>query len=76
VSIPLGPHNSIIDAVTSHKCALYRARALNPSYTKASVLGLNSTILESPKSLVELSAEETPNYIAQGIKHKSVSQLT
>lgn len=50
-----------------------RTRALNPSYTKASVLGLNATILESPKMLVELFAEEVPSYIAQGIKHKSVS---
>ncbi|KAI5807467.1 armadillo-type protein [Peziza echinospora] len=48
-----------------------KTRTLNPSFTKASILALNATLVESPKSLVELFAEETPNYIAQGIKHKS-----
>lgn len=50
-----------------------KSRALNPAYTKASVLGLNAVMLESPTVLQESTfADDTATIIANGIGHKSV----
>ncbi|KAI5851570.1 armadillo-type protein, partial [Morchella snyderi] len=49
-----------------------RSRALNPSFTKASVLGLNAVLLESPETLLEGSfSDDTPAIISQGISHRT-----
>ncbi|KAL7269761.1 translational activator of GCN4 [Rhizina undulata] len=51
---------------------LIRNRALNTAFTKASVLGLNAVLLESPEALqVSTFSEETPSIISQGIGHKT-----
>lgn len=46
---------------------------MNPSFTKASVLGLNAVLLESPETLLEGSfSDDTPALISQGISHRTV----
>ncbi|TGZ81351.1 ARM repeat-containing protein [Ascodesmis nigricans] len=60
-------HLSKEDAARSIK-----SRALNHSYNKASVLGLNAVLLETPEALAESPfLEETPQIIAAGIAHKT-----
>lgn len=52
----------------------YRSRALNPAYTRVSVLGLNAVLLESPTVLQESTfADDTAHIIVNGIGHKTVS---
>jgi len=46
-------------------------RALNPAYTRFSVLGLNAVLLEAPETLATTFPEETPGVIAGGIGHKT-----
>lgn len=42
-------------------------------FTKASVLGLNAVLLESPRAVTEPPfIEETPSVIIKGINHKTV----
>lgn len=48
-----------------------RNNALKSSFTKASILTLNSVIIESPEALGEFG-EEVPQVIAKGINHKTV----
>ncbi len=43
--------------------------------SNASVLSLNSVLLESPATLTEQYAQETPAIICQGIRNKNVSKL-
>jgi hypothetical protein len=50
---------------------LIKHRALTTRFAPASVLNLNSILLESPSSLTESFATETPVVIAQGIQSKS-----
>lgn len=52
---------------------MIKLRALNPSFPKVAVLGLNAVLLESPEVMADaVFAEETPAVITQGIAHKSV----
>ncbi|KAI9811171.1 MAG: translational activator of GCN4 [Pycnora praestabilis] len=46
---------------------LIKNRVLSTSFSKASVLGLNSVLLESPQSLIEYFPGETISIICQGI---------
>ncbi|KAG0125489.1 armadillo-type protein [Tuber indicum] len=49
-----------------------RTHAVSNAFTKASVLGLNAVLVESPASLTESPFfEETPPIISQGISHKN-----
>lgn len=42
-------------------------------FTKASVLGLNAVLLESPRAVTEPPfIEETPSVIIKGINHRTV----
>ena len=52
-----------------------KARALNPTFPKVSVLGLNAVLLDSPTILQDF-ADETASIIANGIRHKSVSYIS
>ena len=44
-------------------------------FTHASVLALNALLVESPSSLAEHFATDTPSLICQGISHKDVCPL-
>jgi hypothetical protein len=51
---------------------ILKTRALNPSYSKVSVLSLNAVLLESPTVLQESTyADDTATIIANGIAHKT-----
>jgi hypothetical protein len=50
-----------------------RNRVLSGQFSHASVLGLNALLAESPDTMIEHFAEETPSIICQGIAHKDVS---
>ncbi|CAI7661758.1 unnamed protein product [Penicillium pancosmium] len=45
-------------------------RVLSGQFSHASVLGLNALLAESPDTMIEHFAEETPSIICQGIAHK------
>lgn len=49
---------------------LIKNRALTTRFTPATILNLNSIIVESPSSLLSNSSQETSAVIAQGISHK------
>ncbi|KAF1963608.1 translational activator [Byssothecium circinans] len=49
--------------------SLIKARVLTTHFSKASVLALNSILLDSPEALAEGFPEETVNIISQGIAH-------
>src|SRR2546421_6531914 len=52
---------------------LIKHRVMPGHFNKASVLGLNSVLLESPESLTESAfAEELPTTICQGIVNNTV----
>ncbi|KAI5776643.1 armadillo-type protein [Geopyxis carbonaria] len=49
-----------------------KSRALNPAFTKVSVLGLNAILLESAEALQDPTfVDITPHIISQGISHKT-----
>ena len=51
-----------------------RHRVLTTHFSNASVLSLNSILVESPNSLIHTFAQETPAIICQGISNKDVSR--
>ena len=51
--------------------SLIKQRVLTSNFTNTSVLGLNSTLLESPTSLTNAFPQETPAIICQGINSKN-----
>lgn len=50
-----------------------KARLLTTHFTKASILALNATLVDSPDALTEGFPDETVNIIAQGIAHSQPS---
>lgn len=56
---------------TFNASSLIKTRVLASHMTNASVLSLNSVLLESPSSLTEGFAHETPALICQGIRNKN-----
>ena len=50
---------------------LIKHRALTTRFTNASILNLNSILLESPSSLIEAFPNETPSIISLGIQSKT-----
>ena len=59
--------------VTFDASGLIKTRVLTTHMSNATVLNLNSVLLESPATLTEHFASETPNIICHGIRSKSVS---
>ncbi|KAL9059060.1 MAG: hypothetical protein Q9206_001658 [Seirophora lacunosa] len=53
--------------------SLIRQRVLNQQLSTASILNLNSVLLESPATLTQSNAQETSTLIWQGIRSKNVS---
>ena len=53
-----------------------RTRVLSTHMSNASVLNLNSVLLESPAILIEGYAQETAAVICHGIRNKDVSSST
>ena len=49
---------------------LIKHRALTSRFTRAAVLSLNSILVESPSSMLENFAAETPSIICQGLQSK------
>jgi hypothetical protein len=56
--------------------SLIKNRVMTTNFSHASVLALNSVLLESPQSLTESAfAEDVPTLICQGISSKNVSSM-
>jgi HEAT-like repeat len=56
---------------------LIRNRVMTTNFSNASILALNSVLLESPESLTEFAyAEELPSVVCQGISSRNVSHTT
>ncbi|OJJ50496.1 hypothetical protein ASPZODRAFT_126377 [Penicilliopsis zonata CBS 506.65] len=64
----LGALVKVLPATTA--VPLIKGRVLTTHFTHASILGLNALLVESPTSLTENFAAETPSIICQGIAHK------
>ena len=61
--------------VTFDASSLIKTRVLTTHMSNATALNLNSVLLESPTTLTEHFASETPNIICHGIRSKNVSPL-
>ena len=59
--------------VTFDASSLIKTRVLTTHMSNATVLNLNSVLLELPTRLIEHFASETPNIVCQGIRSKNVS---
>ena len=59
--------------VTFDVSSLIKTRVLTTHVSNVTVLNLNSVLLESPATLTEHFASETPNIICHGIRSKNVS---
>lgn len=68
----LGLLVKVLPAATA--APVIKNRVLSGQFSHASVLGLNALLAETPNTMLEHFAEETPSAICQGIANKDVSK--